>query len=51
LPSLGTRFSVVRARSQHRKMIYTISAVETQSPLLRKIKPRAFGSPLRGLGA
>jgi hypothetical protein len=32
-------------------MIYTISAVETQRLLLRKIKPRAFGSPLRGPGA
>ena len=34
-----------------RKMIYTITAVETQRRSLRKIKPRAFGTPLRGLGA
>jgi hypothetical protein len=50
-PSLGTRHSVLRARGRHRKMIYTITAVETQRRSLSKIKPLAFGTPLRGLGA
>jgi hypothetical protein len=39
------------ARRGQRRLGWEVTAVETQRPLLRKIKPRAFGTPVRGLGA